>query len=158
MKSIAILHNLIWKIKGEWRRSRMTLHRELILSFCLSASHPCSWTRSHRADVHFNKHPHDLFQVLCGVCFQWFVPERSPSYPCSWARHRRNGVRFLKRPQNVSRSFRRSSPTFHFWSRCLTSYRLSIILVALSPIIWIINTKIRMATVATKMISTLFRV
>ena len=40
-----------------------------------------SWTRAHRADVHFNKHPHDLFQVPCGVCFQWFVPERSPSYP-----------------------------------------------------------------------------
>ena len=40
-----------------------------------------SWTRAHRADVHFNKHPHDLFQVPCGVCFQWFVPERSLSYP-----------------------------------------------------------------------------
>ena len=47
----------------------------------------CSWTRAHRADVHFNKHPHDLYQVPCGVCFQWFVPERSPSYPvCSWVR------------------------------------------------------------------------
>ena len=40
-----------------------------------------SWIRAHRADVHFNKHPHDLFQVPCGICFQWFVPERSPSYP-----------------------------------------------------------------------------
>ena len=40
-----------------------------------------SWTRAHRADVHFNKHPHDLFQVPCGVCFQWFGSERSPSYP-----------------------------------------------------------------------------
>ena len=40
-----------------------------------------SWTRAHRANVHFNKHPHDLFQVPYGVCFQWFVPERSPSYP-----------------------------------------------------------------------------
>ena len=43
---------------------------------------------------------------------------------CSWARNRRNGVRFLKRPQNVSRSFRRSSPTFHFWTRFLTSYKI----------------------------------
>ena len=49
-------------------------------------SHPWSWTRAHRADVHFNKHLHDLFQVSCGVCFQWFVPERSPSYPwLEWA-------------------------------------------------------------------------
>ena len=40
-----------------------------------------------QADVHFNKHPHDLFRVPCGVCFEWFVPERSPSYPvCSWVR------------------------------------------------------------------------
>jgi len=78
--SLVIQESLI-NCAGERRRSRMTSHCELILSFCLSASHPCSW-----------------------------------------ARHRRNGVRFLKRPQNVSRSFRRSSPTFHFWARCLTSY------------------------------------
>ena len=40
----------------------------------------------------------------------------------SWARNHRNGVRFPKRPQNVTRSFRRSGPTFHFWARLLASY------------------------------------
>ena len=81
-----------------------------------------SWTRAHRADVHFNKHQHDLFQVPCGVCFQWFVPERSPSYPWSWTRHRRNGVRFPKYPHGCASRLRYSGPTFHFWTRWLVSW------------------------------------
>ena len=39
----------------------------------------------------------------------------------SWTQPHRNGVRFLKHPQNVSRSFRCSSPTFHFWALGLVS-------------------------------------
>ena len=40
-----------------------------------------SWTRKSRNDVHFDKHPHDSFRVLCGVCLQWFVSKRFSSYP-----------------------------------------------------------------------------
>ena len=59
---------------------------------------------------------------------------------CSWARNRRNGVRFLKRPQNVSRSFRRSSPTFHFWTRFLTSYVVELGLTRLTSTSWYART------------------
>ena len=65
---------------------------------------------------------HDLFQVPFGVCFQWFVPERSPLYPWSWTRHRRNGVRFPKYPHGCSSRLRYSGPTFHFWTRWLVSW------------------------------------
>ena len=52
--------------------------RFLLLSFCLVS---CSWTRTHRTDVHFLICPHDSFRVLCVISVQCFSPGRSSSYP-----------------------------------------------------------------------------
>ena len=41
----------------------------------------CSWTRTHRTDVHFLICPHDSFRVLCVISVQCFSPGRSSSYP-----------------------------------------------------------------------------
>ena len=61
----------------------------------------------------------------------------SASHPAfSWIRNRRNGVRFPKHPQNVSRSFRCSGPTFHFWSRLLTSFVVELGLTGPTSISW----------------------
>ena len=59
---------------------------------------------------------------------------------CSWAHNRRNGVRFPKHPQNVSRSFFqfqilrtvKNFPTFHFWTRRLTSCEVELGLTGLT--------------------------
>ena len=71
---------------------------------------------------------HDSFRVLCVISVQWPTirtvncGQTFALVSCSWAHNRRNGVRFPKHPQNVSRSFRCSGPTFHFWTRLLTSF------------------------------------
>ena len=41
----------------------------------------CSWTRTHRTDVHFLICPHDSFRVLCVISVQCFSPGRSSSHP-----------------------------------------------------------------------------
>ena len=87
--SLVIQESLI-NCANERLRSRIFSHCENILSFCLSASHPWSWTRAHilyswtrahRPDVHFLICPHDSSRVPCVISVQWFGPERSPSYP-----------------------------------------------------------------------------
>ena len=65
---------------------------------------------------------HDCEQSFAANLRTVIAYDRLFSHPVfSWARNRRNGVRFPKHPRNVSRSFRCSGPTFHFWARLLTS-------------------------------------
>ena len=116
-----VIQEWLINFAGERQRSRMASHCEIILGFCLSASHPVvelgltgltSTSRSSRTTCS---------KSLALLRSSDSVLSVRPRILCSWARNRRNGVRFLKRPQNVSRSFRRSSPTFHFYTRLLTS-------------------------------------
>ena len=64
-----------------------------------------------------------VFLVSASICSEWLVAFLTAMSHIlwSWTRPHRNGVRFLKHPQNVARSFRCSSPTFHFWSLGLVS-------------------------------------
>ena len=55
--------------------------RSGLLSFWVRRLTSWSWTQKSRNDVHFNKHPHDSFRVLCVVCLLWFVSDRFSSYP-----------------------------------------------------------------------------
>ena len=133
----------IFKIESNQSKKRPNMDMSIFGLFRLrqykKCTHKCLWvhficsdfwyflelsSKRHRLKP-FEFSPHgltDRFRLNC-----------EPSSPmnafshilCSWARNRRNGVRFLKRPQNVSRSFRRSSPTFHFWTRLAVVYWLS---------------------------------
>ena len=72
----------------------------------------------------FEVSPHDCEQSFAANLRTVIAYDRLFSHPAfSWARNRRNGVRFPKHPRNVSRSFRCSGPTFHFWARLLTSFK-----------------------------------
>ena len=110
-----VIQEWLINFAGERQRSKKSSHCEIILGFCLSASHPAKLNSGSQdwrplPVVAARLVPSPL-RYSGPVIQSWAV---RPCILCSWARNRRNGVRFPKRPQNVSRSFRRSGPTFHF--------------------------------------------
>ena len=138
--SLVIQESLI-NCANERLRSRILSHCENILSFCLSASHPLeSSSKRHRLKP-FEVSPHDCEQSFAANLRTVIAYDRLFSHPIfSWARNRRNGVRFPKHPQNVSRSFRCSGPTFHFWTRLLTSFVVELGLTGPTSISWYVRT------------------
>ena len=66
----------------EFNKSRMTSHCEIILGFCLSASHPVfRRVRLRRNGVRFPKRTHDSYRLLCVVRVQRSISEREASHP-----------------------------------------------------------------------------
>ena len=98
-----VIQEWLINFAGERQRSRMTSHCEIILGFCLSASHPVVELRITGLTSTSRSSRTTCSKSLALLRSSNSVLSVRRRILCSWVRNRRNGVRFPKRPHDSFR-------------------------------------------------------